>query len=235
MQLAQIPPGQFNMGSPASEAGRVGGEHQHAVQISKGFCLSVHEITQGQFQQVMGISASLRQRDATLAPGDVLRLPADSVLWTEAVEFCRRLGERPEEKAAGRRYRLPTEAEWEYACRAGTTTAWNTGNSLTSQDANINSGVVRPMVVGSFRPNAWGLCDMHGNVEEWCADYYDYGYYRNSSIFDPTGPTTGLNRVCRGGSYLDTPEDCRSARRVGRYPASRMIVAGFRVACDLSK
>lgn len=235
MQLARIPAGQFTMGSPTLEVGRVGGEHQHVVQLSKEYCLGVHEVTQQQFQQVMGTTASPRPREASLPPSEVGRLPANSILWSEAVQFCQRLSERLEEQAAGRRYRLPTEAEWEYACRAGTTTAWNTGAVLTSQEANINSGVVRPKAIGLYRPNAWGLFDMHGNVEEWCADYYDYGYYRNSTTLDPAGPAIGLNRVCRGGSYLDTPEDCRSARRVGRYPVSRIIVAGFRVACDLTK
>lgn len=235
MQLARIPAGQFMMGSPTTEAGRVGGEYEHVVRLGKEFCLGVHEVTQEQFQQVMGAASSPRPRDASVPPGEAGRMPASSVLWSEAAQFCQRLSERLEEQAAGRRYRLPTEAEWEYACRAGTATAWNTGSTLTSQDANLNSGVVRPKAVGLYRPNAWGLFDMHGNMEEWCADYYDYGYYRKAPTLDPAGPAGGLNRVCRGGSYLDTPEDCRSARRVGRYPGSRMVVAGFRVACDLTK
>ena len=243
MLLVSIAPGQFSMGSPTSEAGRIGTEQPHVVQLSRGFYLGAHEVTQGQFQQVMGSNPSqfsAQKRGALLAGVDVLRLPVDSVLWAEAVEFCRRLTARPEEQSAGRSYRLPTEAEWEYACRAGSATPYASGTNLSSSDANfkapgLNMMLLRTMVVGSYPANDFGLFDMHGNVEEWCGDYYDYGYYRTSPLLDPRGPASGLNRVARGGSYLDAAEECRSARRVGRYPGSRVVVSGFRVACEVAK
>jgi formylglycine-generating enzyme required for sulfatase activity len=189
MQLAFISPGQFTMGSPSTEAGRIGTEQEHAVQITRPFCMGIHEVTQGQFQQVMGINPSQMnpQKRPELQTIDTTRLPVDSVLWSEAVEFCRRLSARPEEQAAGRVYRLPTEAEWEYACRGGGSTAYNVGQRLGSADANFKVAGLpmqgqRTMIVGAFRPNAFGLFDMHGNVEEWCSDYYDYAYYRYSPV-----------------------------------------------------
>jgi formylglycine-generating enzyme required for sulfatase activity len=243
MLLVPIPAGEFSMGSPTTESGRIGTEQPHVVQISQAFFLSAHEVTQGQFAQVMGSNPShfsSQKRGALLAGVDVLRLPVDSVLWSEAAEFCRRLTARPEEQAARRSYRLPTDAEWEYACRAGSTTPYACGASLSISDANfkapaLNSMLLRPMVVGSYPANAFGLFDMHGNVEEWCGDYYDYGYYRTSPQIDPRGPAAGINRVARGGSYLDSAEECRSARRTGRYPGSRVVMSGFRVACDVPK
>jgi formylglycine-generating enzyme required for sulfatase activity len=241
MALVYVPAGRFVMGSPASEQGRVGTEHAHEVVISQGFYLGVHEVTQSEFQQVMGANPSqpsAGRRGADAANPDTARLPIESVLWSEAVEFCRRLSERTEERAAGRSYRLPTEAQWEYACRAGSNAAYSIGDRLTSADANfkaagLTSATLRTMQVGSFPPNRWGLHDMHGNVEEWCLDYYDYGYHRNSPLSDPSGPAAGLNRVSRGGSYLDSAEECRSARRMGRYPGSRAVNCGFRVVCEV--
>jgi formylglycine-generating enzyme required for sulfatase activity len=198
-------------------------------------------VTQGEFAQVMGANPSQMnpRKRPELQAVDTTRLPVDSVLWSEAVEFCRRLSARAEEQAAGRSYRLPTEAEWEYACRAGSMTPYNIGDRLGSADANFKAAGLpmqaqRTMAVGSFRPNAFGLFDMHGNVEEWCSDYYDYGYYRYSPTLDPPGPATGVIRVSRSGSYMDAAEDCRSARRLGRVPDVRNIALGFRVVCETS-
>jgi formylglycine-generating enzyme required for sulfatase activity len=240
MLLAFVPPGQFNMGSPASENGRTGSEHQHMVQISKAFYVGAQEVTQFQYLQVMGTNPSHftfgRAGGAALSgPVDTTRLPVENVSWVEAVEFCRRLTAQPIEQAAGRSYRLPTEAEWEYACRASTTTAFHSGDRLTAGDANFSSSVSRTTTVGSYPPNRWGLFDMHGNVDEWCSDYYDYGYYRSSPAADPTGPPGGINRVIRGGSFLASAEECRSARRTARSPQTRQLTLGFRVVCEMSK
>jgi formylglycine-generating enzyme required for sulfatase activity len=240
MSLVLVPAGEFDMGSASSS---VASEQQHRVRITRPFYIGVHEVTQGQFQSVMGSNPSQFTRDArgqALSGVDTSRLPVDSVLWTEAVNFCQRLSGRVLEHAVGRRYRLPTEAEWEYACRAGTTSDYHTGDRLPSGGANFKSAGLsamtqRTMVVGSYAPNSLGLFDMHGNIEEWCSDYYDWVYYRSSPRDDPPGPASGFNRVARGGSYLDTADDCRSARRVGRYPGSRVIVSGFRVVCELTK
>jgi formylglycine-generating enzyme required for sulfatase activity len=142
-----------------------------------------------------------------------------------------------EEKRAGRVYRLPTEAEWEYACRAGTTTAFHAGDSLTHDQANFanvfaghnNQGTFK---VGSFKPNAFGLYDMHGNVWQWCADWYDESYYKRSSKEDPPGPVGGTERVMRGGSWYSTERDCRSARRSHREPGRSQDNIGVRVVCE---
>src|SRR5262249_4711820 len=129
--------------------------------------------------------------------------PMENVLWAEAVEFCKRLSALAEEKRAARRYRLPTEAEWEYACRAGTTTPFHFGDSLSAKQANFNGNfpygdagkgpyLRQTAKVGSYLPNAWGLYDMHGNVAEWCADWYDPAYYKHSPREDPRGPAKGV-------------------------------------------
>jgi len=148
------------------------------------------------------------------------------------VEFCKKLSALPAEKAAGRSYRLPTEAEWEYACRAGTTTAFAFGNTLTARQANIrppkNSRNPGPEPVGSHDANTWGLRDMHGGVCEWCSDWYGKDYYRKSPLQDPPGPSAGSLRVVRGGSWSDEAADCRSARRLALAPGVR-LGNGFRV------
>jgi formylglycine-generating enzyme required for sulfatase activity len=178
--------------------------------------------------------------------------PMENLKWYQAVEFCKRLSARAEEKKAGRRYRLPTEAEWEYACRAGTTTAFHYGNALSSRQANFNGNfpyggadkgpyLRKTAKVGSYQPNAWGLFDMHGNVAEWCGDYYDPDYYEKSPRADPTGPAKGVlptgyrdyYRVIRGGCWLDEARACRSAYRFRAMPHDAYQLIGFRVACDV--
>jgi formylglycine-generating enzyme required for sulfatase activity len=159
--------------------------------------------------------------------------------WDQAVSFCKKLSELSEEKKAGRVYRLPTEAEWEYACRAGTTTETAFGDTLSSLQANFNGNapfgdapkgphLKRTTRVGSYKPNAWGLHDMHGNVWEWCSDWLDDDYYARSPVEDPKGPETGKQHVVRGGAYFYTGEHCRSATR--SHPVRAGI--GFRVVCD---
>ncbi len=222
MRLTLIPSGEFVMGSPDSESERGADEVRHRVTISRPFYLGVYEVTQAEYKSVTG-----RNPSAHKGPTN----PVEQVNWDEANEFCRKLSELPAEKAAGHRYRLPTEAEWEYACRAGTTTAYGFGNDKVLLHEfgwfSGNSGVTRLHPVGRKKPNAWGLYDMHGNVWEWCHDWY--GPFTNDHVVDPTGPTSGDVRVDRGGSWHYIGRFCRSASRYRFTPAQRISVLGFRV------
>jgi formylglycine-generating enzyme required for sulfatase activity/mono/diheme cytochrome c family protein len=247
MRLVRVPAGKFTRGSPAGEAHRERHEGPaQEVEITRPFLMGAHEVTQAEFRKVMGGNPSW------FSPGgegkgrvtglDAGRLPVESVAWEEAAAFCRRLSELPEEKKAGRAYRLPTEAEWEYACRAGSATPFHRGSSLSSAHANFDGRypyggaeksvfLRRPSPVGSYKPNAWGLFDMHGNVAEWCADWFDEGAYRGGPARDPRGPARGVSRVRRGGSWHDGGDGCRSAARAFAEPGSRDDTAGFRVVC----
>ncbi|MFN4258772.1 MAG: SUMF1/EgtB/PvdO family nonheme iron enzyme [Gemmataceae bacterium] len=237
MKLVLIPQGEFRMGSPPEEPGRVGDEVLHDVVISRPFLLGIHEVTQTQYQTVLdrnpsSFSAEGMGRDK-VQDLDTRDFPVERVSWHDAVEFCRRLSDLPDEARAGRVYRLPTEAEWEYACRAGGKAAsrFHFGNMLTPNQANIASSKGRTEKVGSHPPNAFGLHDMHGNVWEWCADYY--GSYGGQRQVDPRGPEEGSDRVMRGGSWFNDPPECRSATRLYSSPTNRGNDLGFRVACDL--
>jgi formylglycine-generating enzyme required for sulfatase activity len=163
-------------------------------------------------------------------------LPVDSPTWLDAVEFCRRLSALPAEKKAKRTYRLPSEAEWEYACRAGTTSPVAFGTRLRPEHANYDprhaSGrsTRHTTPVGSYPANAWGLYDMHGNLWEWCADWFDEDYYAVSPRHDPPGPIDGGLRMLRGGSWFYIASSCRSAIRFGRAPEEANDLVGFRVA-----
>ncbi len=235
MKLVLIPKGTFMMGSPESEPSLRKNESQHEVTISKDYYLGVTEVTQGQYEKVMGTNPSLRWmyelRSLEYPVVEVSWYPVDGVYWEDAVEFCKRLSELPEEKKAGRVYRLPTEAEWEYACRAGSTTAYSFGESSESLgdyawfDKNSNQ-MTHP--VGEKKPNAWGLYDMHGNVWEWCSDWR--GGYPKGAVSDPTGPKEGSLRVYRGGGWAFDYVQGRSADRKWYYPSLRYIGNGFRVA-----
>jgi superfamily II DNA or RNA helicase/formylglycine-generating enzyme required for sulfatase activity/5-methylcytosine-specific restriction endonuclease McrA len=226
MRLKLIAAGTFMMGSPPSEPDRYDDETQHRVRISKPFYLGVYEVTQGQYEKLMGENPSYFEGDNN---------PVDWVTWKDAELFCRELSARPEEQAAGRVYRLPTEAEWEYACRAGTTTAYSFGDDR-SQLRNFAWYEVnaerRHHPVGQKKPNPWGLYDMHGNVCEWCQDWY--GDYPSGSTTDPTGAASGSNRVSRGGSWGSVAENCRSADRYRRRPSICYDDYGFRVALSPS-
>jgi len=250
MKLVRIPAGKFVMGTPANEAEREAGETQHEVAITRPFYLGVYTVTQGQFQKIMGKNASFFQPNKGGSPDH----PAEQVRWREALVFCRKLSALPEEKKAGRTYRLPSEAEWEYACRAGTTTPFNVGDALSSRQANFNgnfpygSAAKGPYLrktakVGSYAANAWGLYDMHGNVLQWCNDFYDPNYYKKSPKKDPKGPDkgvvpTGYRNDCyvvvRGGCWLDEGRGCRSGRRFRLQPSEPYRWTGFRVACDVT-
>ena len=237
-QLAFIPEGEFMMGTPKS---RKGGRDnvEHRVRITKSFYLGIYEITQEEFEYVMRKNSSGFRK---FVGHDTKRFPVEMVTWNDAVEFCDKLSARPEEQQAGRRYRLPTEAEWEYACRAGSTTTFCCGDSLSSTQANFDGflpyggaprgpNLQRPTTVGSYRPNDFGLHDMHGNVYEWCADRYARDYYQTSPVDDPTGPKMGESlRVLRGGSWNGIARLCRSADRYYDSPTRTYNQYGFRLA-----
>jgi formylglycine-generating enzyme required for sulfatase activity len=222
------------------------------VLVSTGlFYLGVYPVTQDQYRKMMGVNPSFFGGKAG-GPDN----PVDQVRVSEAIAFCAKLSDLPEEKKAGRTYRLPTEAEWEYACRAGTTTPFHCGTSLSSKQANFNGNypyggaekgpyLRKPTKVGSYPPNAWGLYDMHGNVLQWCSDHYDPDYYAKSPKEDPKGPEKGVvatgfpndfYRVVRGGCWLDEGRACRAARRfrLQTHKDATYRWVGFRVACDVS-
>ena len=250
MQLRQIPAGEFLMGSADSDPGATDDEKpQHRVRITKPFYIGVYEVTQGEYERVMG---ERRSFFSPTGPGkekvagmNADRFPAEQVRWTDAVEFCRRLSELPSERAERRVYRLPAEAEWEYACRAGTNTAFAFGDCLSSLQANFNGNFpfgdapkgpfrARTTEVGSFEPNPFGMYDMHGNVWEWCSDWFDRSYYKHAPVEDPRGPETGTSRVIRGGEWYGDARDCRSSFRYADVPKGTFYVLGFRVVMTLA-
>ena len=228
MKLVLIPKGTFQMGSPIKEEGAVKDEEQQ-VTISKDYYLSVTEVTQGQYEKVMGTNPSYFQGDKI--KGRSFNHPVEMVSWEDAVEFCKKLSDLPEEKKAGRVYRLPTEAEWEYVCRAGGKSAYSFGESSKSLGdyAWFNENSNRQThPVGEKKANARGLYDMQGNVWEWCSDWYDE--YPKGTVSDPTGPKGGSLRVGRGGSWDFVAALCRSAFRGRVVPSYRSSDFGFRVA-----
>jgi formylglycine-generating enzyme required for sulfatase activity len=192
------------------------------VTLTQPFYLGIYEVTQEQYERVMGENPSELK---------AAQNPVDTVSWNDAVDFCRRLSELPEEKAAGRVYRLPTEAEWEYACRAGTTTDYSFGDDESELGDyawyHDNSGKTT-LPVGQKKANPWGLYDMHGNVWEWCQDWYADDL-PEGAVTDPTGPVGGSDRVLRGGSWLHYAYYCQSALRRRRAPDYRYYYFGFRV------
>lgn len=261
MQLAYIPPGKFIMGSPSTELFREANERPHKVRISKSFYLGVHEVTVGQFQQFVAetgyvtdaerpnsIPQSLpdpysgRQPENWRQPGyeQTDNCPVVCVSWDDATAFCQWLSSQE-----GCEYRLPTEAEWEYACRAGGLTPYSTREHISPRLAmNLldhgpsNSGNLLERgdewlwacPVGSLPPNRFGICEMHGNVWEWCADWYGKEYYSESPQDDPPGPGEGTERVIRGGSWFATVAQARSANRASCPPRHCITHLGFRVA-----
>jgi uncharacterized protein (TIGR02996 family) len=231
MRLNQIPAGSFLMGSLESEGGHDSDEHQHHVEITKPFYLGIYPVTQGQFFAVTGTNPSHYQESL----GGSTNHPVEQVTWDEAVEFCRVLSDMRDEKAAGRVYRLPTEAEWEYACRAGTRTRFSFDDKWEPSLANVMHEYHHTLPVGSFAPNAFGLYDMHGQVREWCQDWYRREYYRHSPVENPPGPDEGESRVLRGGSWdISSELYARSAYRVYFRPDGRLVGIGFRVVCEIA-
>jgi formylglycine-generating enzyme required for sulfatase activity len=223
-----IPPGTFLMGSPPG-VGNSDEQPQHQVTLSRAFYLGQTTVTQGQWQQLMGTAPWQGQAYVLEGP----EIAATYVSWDDAVEFCQRISERE-----GRVYRLPTEAEWEYACRAGTTTAYSFGNDEGQLGrhawyaGNARSADERyAHAVGKKVANPFGLYDMHGNVWEWVQDWK--GAYGKSSVTDPTGPSSGSSRVLRGGSWYDEPILVRSGFRHGNSPGDRYGSIGLRLCVEL--
>ena len=214
MRFVPISTGTFTMGDADNGP-------THKVTLTKPFELGQHEVTQEQYEQVMGTNPSQFKGPQN---------PVEQVSWNDAVEFCRKLSAMPAEKSAGYVYRLPTEAEWEYACRAGTQTEYSFGDSDSElgdyEWYDKNSGeTTHP--VGGKKPNPWGLYDMHGNVFEWCQDWY--GDYPSGSMTDPTGAASGSFRVLRGGGWSSSSRYARSALRFRNSPGFRSFILGFRV------
>lgn len=233
MKLVLIPKGEFVMGSPESEQGRREDETQHEVTISKDFYLGVHEVTQAQYEKVMRKNPSHFQGD--VVGGENANLPVDSVSWFDAVEFCKVLSDLPEEKKAGRVYRLPTEVEWEYACRAGSKAAYSFGDEeglLPEYGWFDRNSSGRTHTVGLLEPNRWRLYDMQGNVFEWCSDWY--GDYPKNAINAPADAEKFTFRMARGGSLSLDASYCRSALRDGYEPSVRIRDLGFRLALSTS-
>ena len=228
MKLKLIPAGEFMMGSPESESDRTDNELQHRVRITQPYYLGVTEVTQGQWFSVM--KTKPWENEQNVKEGD--NYPATFVSWEDAVEYCRKLS-----ASEGKQYRLPTEAEWEYACRGGQSTAYSFGNRPSllgnygwfSENA-YDIGEKYAHEVGTKNPNPFGLHDMHGNLWEWCSDWYEPGYYALSPGSDPQGPSRGSIRVYRGGSWLIVAAYCRAASRDGGGPTSRGSHMGFRLA-----
>jgi uncharacterized protein (TIGR02996 family) len=227
MRFAWIPPGVFLMGSPDSEPERYENERQHRVRLTKGLWMGVYPVTQAQWQTVMRDNPSHFQGED---------LPVEQVSWEDSQEFCATMAQRD-----GKRYGLPTEAEWEYACRAGTTTPFHFGAILNGTQANCNGKdpygtkekgpyQKRTSAVGSYRPNAFGLWDMHGNVWEWCQDRY-LTAHAPDDVENPVHlGEEGSGRVVRGGSWYGPARWCRAANRDWYEPGSRNYSVGCR-AC----
>ena len=269
IRLVHIPPGHFLMGSPAGEEGRHNDEDEHVVTLSRPFYLGAHEVTVGQFAAFVAATGykTEAERDRNGGCGYDVKgnhfvrnpsfhwrrpgweqtdeHPAVNVSWNDAAAFCAWLSRKE-----GRTYELPSEAEWEYACRGDTLTRFATGEDAESLVGSANvadaaararfpswtttrgsDGFVFTAPVGRFRPNAWGLFDMHGNVWEWCADWY--GTYPRAALTDPRGPSQGPGKVLRGGSWFGSPRHCRAANRFHQPPSAANISFGFRVALRL--
>ncbi len=265
MRFAYCPPGKFQMGSPPHERDSEDDEVLRQVTLSTGFYIGVTEVTQEQYQKVMGSNPSYFQGDRVAVREqstgrikisiDTSHFPAESMTWDDANEFCRRLTQSPDETLSGRSYRLPTEAEWEYACRAGSKWRYSFGSSdrklmgaawfvTNSADRVIDPKLYlghtmeethrllklhgnRVWPVASKEANAWGLYDMHGNVWEFCADWY--GPYQSGPAVDPKGPPRGELVVVRGGGWCGQASSCRSASRDRTRPDKGDWVNGFRV------
>lgn len=232
MKLQFIEHGKFIMGVPRDEYGRLDDDElpQHEVTLSQSYYIGVHEVTQAQYEAVMAANPSHFRNSAVSN-----RLPVENVTWHQAQEFCKRLSARPEEKSNGRVYRLPTEAEWEMACRAGSTTAYSFGDDrreLSNYAWYSENSSEHTHPVGSKRPNKFGLYDMHGNVGEWCSNWL--GQYPNHSVVDPVGPSSGKFKVSRGLSFNHWAVHNRSGNRSEHLPEVASWTVGFRVVLEAS-
>jgi formylglycine-generating enzyme required for sulfatase activity len=226
MKFVHIPAGSFLMGSPEGESKRGRDELEHRVTITKDFWIGQFEVTQAEWTKILG-------RNPSYHKGCGEKCPVESVTWLEIQNFLSALTARSD----GSRYRLPSEAEWEYVCRAGTATPFQTGAILDIKQARFDASD-GPVAVGSYRPNSWGVFDMHGNVWEWTKDWY--GSYDVTRAVDPAGPGVGDKKVIRGGSWYFGADSARCALRYTHSPGDRGFSLGFRVvreatpvaACD---
>ena len=236
MMFVELPPGRFTMGSAALEPGRNDDEALHDVEITRPFLLGQNEVTQLEWRTVMGTAPS---HFAGCGP----RCPVENVSYVDVQKFLDKLNAHPPQTL---HYRLPTEAEWEYGCRARTTGPFSTGENLTTTQANYNgrqpygsipAGDFRQKTTptGTFPLNPWGLADMHGNVWEWTSDWYGPYPEGHSANIDPRGPTSGEKRVIRGGSWLFDANSARCALRYTHAPQDKGFSLGFRVAADRSR
>ncbi len=236
MDFVLIPAGSFIMGSPPGEHHRHKKEMQHRVKISRPFYMQTTEVTLKQWRSLMRRKFFGRRKGKGNSP--VVR-----VSWHDCIKFIKKLNNRNEGT-----YRLPTEAEWEYACRAGTKTAYSWGDSIDCSKAMYDNSVLesgdcldhvrsrglavnRPAPVKSYQPNIWGLYDMHGNVWEWCLDWY--GDYLKGLTVNPRGPDSGTEKVRRGGSWFKHGYSCRSANRAHGHPPTRYKTTGFRLVREV--
>ena len=239
MEFVAISRGEFTMGLP--DAGNEGGMPEecpaHHVRLTHPFFLGTREVTQRQFEQIMEWNPSFYRSDVGVTT-TTDNFPVEQVTWNEARDFCRKLGELPDERMAGRRYRLPTEAEWEFASRSGSVEPylWH-GKRVTGDESGEAAGIqpelpIKP--VGSYPPNSLGLYDMRGNVWEWCADWFDRDYYARSPVDDPQGPARGFIKVVRGGDWTFVGEGCKiNYPMLAPWKSSRAI--GFRVVCEMGQ
>ncbi len=268
LELVVVEPNEFQMGSPANEANRRPDETIHRVRLTGTFLLGAYEVTQDEYQKVMKAApswfAAAGGGKAKVAGENTDRFPVENVTWFDAIAFCNQLSQRdgyePYYKMTdvkrtsdrittatvtvvnGNGYRLPTEAEWEFACRAGTTTPFHYGYANSGREANLKPGPAtgygspvwnslgRTAKVGSYKPNGYGLFDMHGNVGEWCGDWYDKDYSTEAVTINPRGPHEGRQRLVRGGSWMVNEGSCRSASRFWLTPDEAKDYVGFRIA-----
>jgi formylglycine-generating enzyme required for sulfatase activity len=215
LEMVLIPAGKFMMGSPRAEVNRRENETQHEATLTKPFYMGKYEVTQEQWQAVMGNNPSVTKG---------VKLPVTMVSWEDCQDFIKKLNASTKGS-----YRLPYEGEWEYTCRAGTRTAYSYGDAITPQDAYYKNALRgNPKQVGGYKSNAFGLYDMHGNVWEWCEDWYRT--YLAGSVTDPKGSATGDGRVLRGGSFDNNVSDVRSSYRNTVTPTNRYSFVGFRLA-----
>jgi formylglycine-generating enzyme required for sulfatase activity len=236
MDMIWCPPGTFTMGSPLSEAGRQSDETEHNVSLTQGFYLGKYEVTQAQYEAVMTGVTGDQNATPSSWHGNPDR-PVEKVSWDDVQVFLTRLNEQQAGNLpAGWSYVLPTESQWEYACRAGTTTAYSWGDSIAGTNANYSSsGYSQTRDVGQYAANPWGFFDMHGNVWEWTADRYQAAYPSGNPVVDPTGPASGSSRVFRGGSWNNGWAGLRSAKRNPNTPGYRSNNLGFRVGFQKSQ
>jgi formylglycine-generating enzyme required for sulfatase activity len=223
LEMVLIPAGKFKMGSPASEKHRFK-ETQHEVTLTKPFYMGKYEVTQERWESVMGTGFLWFGGNPSTIKGP--ELPVTGVSWNDCKEFIKKLNAKTETDGG---YRLPTEAECEYACRAGTMTVYSFGDKIMPKDLNYNNAKIgKPVAVGSYKPNTFGLYDLHGNVSEWCEDWYED--YPAGGVTDPKGPAKEVYRVLRGGSFICNDPSARSAFRFSSKPTQRSYINGFRLA-----